>query len=338
MILRTPRHKPSLIARRGRLALTLALVSLLAAGAAAGYTASAAPSHRSAATRGVEAASASSGTSYVTALVSAAGRIKSVPSGLTPALQDAANDTGSVDLDPSGCNPATTATTVPSCTFGDTHSSKTIVLMGDSHAQMWFPAFVQIADQLGDKLVVLTKASCPAADLDVYDYQRNVPYVECSKFHQFAIARAKQLKPAILVLASLARGIGLASNFHYQVTNAQWQAGLAKTLLAIPAQKKVIIGDIPFLGVNGGPDCLAANESNVQACSDSEAAATSQLKVSAEEAAAAQTHATYINTTPWFCAQSRCYAVIGNYDVYSDPAHITVTYSMFLSRALQASL
>ncbi len=324
---RAHRHRRSRVAH-ARLAL-LATAALLAGGAAGGRAASGA-------TPG--AASASGGTGYVTSVVAAAGHIKSLPSGLVPALQDAANDTGSVDLNQGGCNPATATTTVPSCTYGDTHASKTIVLIGDSHAQMWFPAFRQIATQAHYKLVVLTKASCPAADIDVYDYLRKKPYVECTKFHQFEIARAKQLKPDILVLASLARGIGLASSFHSAVSDSAWQAGLAKMLSAIPAKKKYIVGDIPFLGETGGPDCLAAHEGDVQACSASQSAANSQLKVTAEQKAAAQAHATYINTTPWFCAQSRCYAVVGKYDVYSDNAHITGAYSTFLARALQSFL
>jgi hypothetical protein len=315
----------------------LAAATALAAGAAAASGASGATPHGGA--TGLTARTASGGTTYVTALVAAAGRIRSLPAGLAPALQNAANDSGAVMLDAKpGCNPATTTTTVPSCIYGDTHSSKTIVLIGDSHAQMWVPALNQIGSRLGYKLVVITKASCPAADLDIYDYTRNKPYVECSKFHQFAIARAKQLKPNILILASLARGISLANGVGKGISPATWQAGVFKTLSAIPAQKKIVIGDIPFLGPDGGPDCLAANGSNVQACSLSEKTATSQLQTAAEEKAAAQAHATFIDTTPWFCAQSKCYAVIGKYDIYSDDAHIDATYSDFLSNALQTFL
>jgi SGNH domain (fused to AT3 domains) len=109
--------------------------------------------------------------------------------------------------------------------------------------------------------------------------------------------------------------------------------------LAIPSEKQYVLGDVPFFGGNGGHACLAAQENDVQACSASEATAIAPLKATADRKAAKQTHAVYISTTPWFCAQSMCYAVIGKFDVFPNKTdHITATYSRFLSRALQAAL
>ena len=44
-----------------------------------------------------------------------------------------------------------------------------------------------------------------------------------------------------------------------------------------------------------------------------------------------------MNVTPWFCS-STCTAVIGDYEVYWDDAHITSTYADFLAGVLAASL
>ena len=76
-------------------------------------------------------------TTQVAQLVAAAPQIQKLPIDLTPDLVQAPQDYGAVR---GPCNPGVTQLSVPSCVFGDPNGKKTMVLYGDSHAQMWFQA------------------------------------------------------------------------------------------------------------------------------------------------------------------------------------------------------
>jgi len=54
--------------------------------------------------------------------------------------------------------------------------------------------------------------------------------------------------------------------------------------------------------------------------------------------AAVQAHASYIYVVPWLCTTTICPAVIGKYEVYEDPYHITTTYGDYLAPVLQNAL
>jgi hypothetical protein len=57
----------------------------------------------------------------------------------------------------------------------------------------------------------------------------------------------------------------------------------------------------------------------------------------AEEVAAANSGAGYVNLIPWFCSIT-CTAVIGKYEVYWDDHHITGEYAFYLARVLSDDL
>ena len=91
-----------------------------------------------------------------------------VPANLTPSLADAASDEAAPFVD--GCFDGFTENSVNPCNYGDVTAppSKTVVLFGDSHALMWFPAFENLANQYGWHLIPQAKATCPPINITVY--------------------------------------------------------------------------------------------------------------------------------------------------------------------------
>ena len=81
----------------------------------------------------------------VQAAVAASADLKAVPSNLDPPLAHAAAEFRSVFL--SGCLRNVGEVGQPECATGDTASTTTVALLGDSHATMWTPAFQQIAER-----------------------------------------------------------------------------------------------------------------------------------------------------------------------------------------------
>ena len=210
-------------------------------------------------------------TAQVLKAVAAATTIKSLPSHLTPSLQNAGGNVDSIIiptvLDQQGCDPAVSSTTTGKCVFGDPNGSKTIVLLGDSHAGMWWSGFNVMAKRIHWKLVLLMKEACPAVDLSFWFWPTNEPYPTCNTWHQYVVNRINKMDPAVVVDTNWWHGNGILPN-GLPPTDTQWQTGLDQLLNSItsPGTEKVVWGDIPYLA-QVGPDCLAAHETAVQACS-----------------------------------------------------------------------
>jgi hypothetical protein len=287
---------------------------------------------------------AGASTAQVLNAVGGAPRIKTVPNDLTPPLRDYAQNPPPSAVTPDGllsqdgCVPATqNQATVGKCVFGDPKGSKTIVLVGDSHAEMWWSGFNAVAMRAHWKLVLLIKSACPAVDLNFWYWPTNTPYPGCNAWHKYVTNRINKMGPAVVVFTSWWHGNGIIPN-GYAPTPAQWQAGLEQAITSItsPGTKKVVWGDIPYLA-QAGPLCLAAHETDVQACSTPASEAVLTDHEQTLKAAALATGATYVATTPWLCT-STCTAVVGKYSVYADANHINSSYALYLQGAIATAL
>jgi peptidoglycan/LPS O-acetylase OafA/YrhL len=272
--------------------------------------------------------------SEVLQVVKAATSITSVPDNLTPPLADVSSDFGGLE---GSCFPLANVTTVPSCTFGDTHGTHTMVLYGDSHANMWFYAMNQIATDYHWKLVLLSKGWCPANMLP-YGTPPNTDepngiYVECAQWHQFALRRIRQLQPDLVVVTQEPFSEPGGGDY----TAAQWEHGMVKTLqqIAVPARRILVLGNIPSFSISP-PVCLLGHTTDVQACSSPLPQYLTQTNA-AELKAAKRVGARYVSVIPWFCSTT-CTTVIGRYEVYYDDYHITLAYSAYLTKVLAAVL
>ena len=267
-------------------------------------------------------------------VVQAAAKIEKIPADLTPALTNVRSTWGG-PAPP--CWPSIGQSSIPACMFGDLNSKHTMVVYGDSHAGMWFHTLDLVANLIHWRLAYLGKGYCPANSLAY----ANPPgfgssggeYSVCDQWHSFALNRINQLHPDLVIVTQEVRGKPDGKAY----SPAQWQQGLAKTisLIHVPKNKIVVLGNVPALPTSG-PECLSQHPNNVQACSgpvDTFFTARNQ----AEERAASEAGGHYVNVTPWFCS-STCTAVIGDYEVYWDDAHITSTYADFLGGVLAASL
>jgi peptidoglycan/LPS O-acetylase OafA/YrhL len=268
--------------------------------------------------------------------VVAATRIQRVPPDLTPSVNAAYFNYGIPDTW-TGCAPTYPQSTVPACTFGDAKGVHTVVLYGDSHALMWAQAIDDIALRAEWKFVLLAKAGCPVDMLPYTDpVGFNSPggaWTACAQWHQFALDRINRLDPDLVIVTQATHPAPGGQVY----SAAQWQGGLEDTLrlMTAPRIRKVVLGNIPYLP-EAGPNCLARHLDDVQACSGPNSLShTSQDR--AERAAARATGAPYLDLSPWMCGTS-CTAVIGNYEVYADRYHLTITYARFLEEVVNDTL
>lgn len=302
------------------------------------------------------AAAASSGpgtASQVATDVASSLSIQTLPTNLSPPLSAAGNDTAYVDTPTlAKCNTTGTTLKPSNCVFGDPKGTKTMVLWGDSHAFMWFPAVNAVAKADHWRLIALLEYACPVADISVWNPVTRTPYTVCDVFRKNMIAAINKLNPSLVIMTeaftSQAASGGGAFN---TITVAQWQAALEKTLRSLHSSKmkKLVLGSTISTGdiAQTHPAvCLADNVSHVQKCTISDSPSL-QSQRSAEIAAAAATKTAYIDVLPWLCSSKvtpmQCSAVIGDKSsgykvVYYSTGHMTETYSLFLTTVLNNAL
>ena len=277
--------------------------------------------------------------SQIEKLVAASSGITSIPSSPDPSLS--AEDADSANLwYPETLHGCTDLVSDP-CVFGDTTSKKTVVLFGDSHAQMWLSALVPAAKALKVRLVLFWFGGCPAASVTVYlttslDGFPAGPYLACNNWRKTVLKTIKKLRPELVLLSNRTAMVNSGPNSYFTAT--QWKAGVKTTVDAIKskATKVAIIGDIVYMPYQM-PACLDANPTNVQYCAAPNPNTMSHSNEPAEVAEAKTLHIGYINPLPWICTKT-CSPVIGNFLVYLDEAHLDETYVAFLATVMQEAV
>ena len=191
------------------------------------------------------------------------------------------------------------------CIYGDPRASKTVFLVGDSHAGEWLPAVDQLAQQRGLRLVTLAKASCPPVENVVITHQDGGPFPECQTWNTEVRRRVAAAHPYAVILA-FSRYPGVV----YQGALDSWEQGITDEVhdLAKSASHVVEIGG------NGAPmqppaDCLSRND-DPRPCNFGPAGFAVQRQQDA--AAVTAGGGRYIDIEPWFCSGGTCPVIIDN--------------------------
>jgi peptidoglycan/LPS O-acetylase OafA/YrhL len=263
--------------------------------------------------------------------------IRRVPSNLKPSLTGAADDKPLIAKN--GCLLPDPAVKSRGCVYGDRASRTTVVLFGDSHAAAWFPAVNLISQQQHWRLVVLTKSGCPAAAVNVIRHGQ--VFTNCPLWRSGAERQIAALNPALVIVAYSqymggARPLaGVQGGY-----GSTWANGTNATFsfLHRSAERVVFITNVPML-TQPAPDCVSAHLSDVEACTPARTAAIRFPQVTAQEVRlAAQNQIHTVDSTPWFCTQTKCPVIVGNIMLYSDAQHMVPQWSEFLAPLLAAKV
>ena len=270
--------------------------------------------------------------SQVAALVAASSQIHRLPARLVPPLAEAPKDDPGTYYGVAG----RLCVGVTKCVWGGAKAKSTIVLFGDSHAQMWLPALVPVARRAGDRLVLVWMPGCPDATVTVWSSSLHRGNTACDRFRSSSIAAIRALAPRFVLLAD--RTSDIPGLHNVLTTDAAWQAGLERTIAQLKSQKTTVavIGDITVY-TTSPPECLAAYPTSVQSCSVPDPNPRTHEHFAAEAAAATYEGVAYVNPHPWLCAKV-CSPVVGNMVAYYDQFHVSATYAEYLSVVMGAAL
>ena len=270
------------------------------------------------------------------AAVTASANLTAVPSNLTPPLADAAAELA--DVFRNGCLRSAWQVAQPDCVSGDTTSTTTVAVVGDSNAAMWNPGFRTVAEQRHWRLAMLGKAGCPLLDLPILSPQLHRRYTECEQWRGQAIARIRAQKPA-LVVVSMWRRYGTSNGYPAGFTSFDpaWLAALTQLVsdLRSTGAQVLVLGPVPD-PQSTVPICLSGNLDDVTACSPPRSTAVNQSGIDAEATATKAGGGNYADLTDLFCTTDRCPVIVGNTLVYLDQNHLTIEYAQLLAPAIGA--
>jgi peptidoglycan/LPS O-acetylase OafA/YrhL len=256
-------------------------------------------------------------------------QLQALPSNVTPSLSGAIKDLP--EIHSCGAGYTQSVPKFPCGTFGDPAGTKTVVLMGDSHAGQWVPALSAVATAEHWKMDLFEKANCSP---EIYSYpvsQVGGLYTQCTTWRNDVFALVKQIRPDYVVIAGLTRTVAK--------DGPQGMEAAVAALRESGAQV-IFLEDTPY-PQEEVPDCLAQHANNIQACAlkvnDPYVQLNSRGRLN--EITGAQTAgAKVIDPTPWFCTATVCPVVIDNIVVYIDNSHISATYSLKLAPVLQSAM
>jgi hypothetical protein len=250
-----------------------------------------------------------------------------VPSNLEPSLSAAREDLP--DVYGLGCHADIPVVDPKLCELGDPDGDLTAVLIGDSHAAQWAPAFESLAAESGIRFIPITKSACPAAAFTVYSTVLNRVYGECEEWRTEVFALVDELQPDVVIVTQSAQIAphGVADTQRDQALKDAWATTVAT--LASSGAEVVIMADTPLPAVDV-PDCLSANLDDATACVTSRAESIRFRRPGVEAAAAAEAGAGYIDPVDLACGQTRCPVIVGNLLVYRDASHLTTPFVRWL--------
>ncbi len=271
----------------------------------------------------------------VQASVEAARRDVAVPSDLDPdlyLLRESVADVGTCDYREASRD---------LCLRGDPTGERTVVVIGDSHARAWIPAFDLITTNAGWQAYYLVKSQCPAAHVTVAPVEETTPFTECDDFHDWTMEQVRLLDPDLVVVASSppVNGVFDGGTRYTEIADVEpLIAGGYDELFAelgAAAERVVLLRDVPKSGDDPGT-CLSATDS-LEECTFTPEERSRYLGSVAVDVAEAN-GVGVVDPTPWLCFEGDCPVVVGGTLTYRDRDHLTTEYAASLAEALGSAL
>jgi peptidoglycan/LPS O-acetylase OafA/YrhL len=238
------------------------------------------------------------------------------------------------------CLQDTGASTPQFCTFGHTENpTRTIAVVGNSHARRLIPALDLYGRQHGWRIILAAKIDCmgliptPIGTLGSGDscvwwssaVQRNLlamPGLDAVIFASHIDAKLYLTGPG-----ATSSDVALAR----QRVLATWSTFVRRGIRVLVAE------DVPGMRPDSDPECIAMSSKSYDPCAVRRAAVVRPNLLTT----LAQDHpglVRYLRLTKYFCDADSCHGLIGGVVVYFDSHHLTATYSRTLAPYLGADV
>jgi peptidoglycan/LPS O-acetylase OafA/YrhL len=240
------------------------------------------------------------------------------------------------------CRADETETTHEICPIGDLGSDRTMVLLGDSHAQMWLPALELVAERTGYELLPVTKLGCTPFDVVAWKFDRSAAYTECNDWRPWALDQIRRIDPDVVVVgsASVVKSMDPSTGELLSLAESRtvWRDGirsLTEDLLTVAPEVRV------FADINRLPwspaDCLSDLDNTAADCTFEPSAWVGDSNRLIRRAIA-PTDARYLGIKGLLCLRGKCPTVVDDMLVYGDDDHLASEYARFLADEIEERL
>ncbi len=237
------------------------------------------------------------------------------------------NDLENLDADrpdyPARCFAERTQESSDLCPLGDTDAGTTVVLLGDSHAQMWLSALDAVGQEAGFEVLPLIKFGCPPADLRLreLDVAGDPEFTACYAWRDWALEQVRVLEPDTVVMSSRAPPPGLVLPAG-TTREQQWTDAVAERAAELDAlaDRVVVGGDVSYLRRDPAV-CVGAAANDMGDCTvpvDPE----SRTFIGATRQAAETAGVDFADLNQLVCLDGLCPMVVDRTVTYHDGQHV----------------
>jgi hypothetical protein len=260
--------------------------------------------------------------------VAASADLNDVPSNLDPPLADVAAEVKQ-RIYFNGCLRDYPQVGQPECAMGDTASTTTVALVGDSNAAMWTPGLERVATQRHWRLEMMAKGGCPLLDLPIFSHVLHRDYTECKQWRAEIAAGLRIEHPKLIVLGKAGTyGERYGRPAGFTSYDPAYIDSLTRSVqqLRNTGAHVLVLGPIPD-PQSDVPTCLSVHLDDATVCSPKRSVAVNEPGIAAESAAVKAGGGQYADLTELFCTAERCPSIVGITPVYLDRNHVTLEYA-----------
>ena len=220
------------------------------------------------------------------------------------------------------------------CAFGapSKAATRTIALMGDSHAAMWRAGIAVVAGAKRWHGLSVMRTGCPASTATRQLF--GPATAQCARWQHEIVPWLRQ-HPEVSVVFVTALGVGPFLHPPSETNTAAAIAGYQRLWRAMPPSVRhiVVIRDTPLLGRPNLPcvrRAIAAHRSAARACAVARDVA---LTPDPEVTAARRMHSSrvqVVDVSDFMCDRRRCFPVVGGALVLKDLHHLTRLFAASL--------
>ncbi len=218
-----------------------------------------------------------------------------------------------------GCNTSDLDYLATTCSGGESEANRTVLVLGDSHAEMWTPMLQELSEEFDFKFVIHILGGC-----NVVGVQPTISVETCRQVQAQNLPLIDELEPDAVIVSHFARNVD-------DSTVAEWNAGL-EVFLDELTQRGVPVGwihDTPNFETD--PVECAATRSKIE-CSlpKEEATALAQRLRDREEPILEAFGTLTIDPTNFMCDDTCLVSSNGTFH-YRDEHHLTASYAASLA-------
>jgi peptidoglycan/LPS O-acetylase OafA/YrhL len=241
------------------------------------------------------------------------------------------------------CRPAPGQLEESVCRFSERTPTRTVALVGDSHAQQFRGTVETIAKQRNWEVVEIFRGACTATHARTLGFEGRVwspdEADQCRAWTDAVDSELARVDPDMVFTSGFVSAMTFDEDPARSATTGAKGFADAWTDWADRGMDVVVLRDIPTTGGVWMNDCLAVNATNPIACSRPRALAVVPDAISVgADLVASDDRIRFVDFTDHFCDEQRCYAVVGGAIVYFDRDHLTGQFARTLAPFLLEKL